>query len=266
MKLLVVGAAALALATPQGFLQSRQQPGGGFAEVGGSAYPQLTAWASLGLRARGADTGNALAYLVAHEAELKRPTEIALVATAEAALGRDPDELLARLPRAPELVNEAMWTILAFRQAGRPPPSGAVDYLLRSQARGGGFSWLRRGASDSNDTAVAIEALRSADVRGRPIRRALAALRTFQRRDGGFELTHGRGSDAQSTAVAIQGFLAAGAKPPPAAFRYLARRRRPDGSYRYSARYAVTPVWVTAQVLPALARKPFPLMNDRAGH
>jgi hypothetical protein len=34
---------------------------------------------------------------------------------------------------------------------------------------------------------------------------------------------------------------------------------RSDGSYRYSARYAVTPVWVTAQVLPALARKAFPL-------
>jgi hypothetical protein len=35
--------------------------------------------------------------------------------------------------------------------------------------------------------------------------------------------------------------------------------RRPDGSYRYSTRYATTPVWVTAQVLPALAGKPFPL-------
>jgi len=36
-------------------------------------------------------------------------------------------------------------------------------------------------------------------------------------------------------------------------------RPPPDGSYRYSKRYAVTPVWVTAQVLPALAGKPFPL-------
>jgi hypothetical protein len=35
--------------------------------------------------------------------------------------------------------------------------------------------------------------------------------------------------------------------------------RRPDGSYRYSARYVTTPLWVTAQVLPALAREPFPL-------
>jgi hypothetical protein len=35
--------------------------------------------------------------------------------------------------------------------------------------------------------------------------------------------------------------------------------RRPDGSYRYSRRYAVTPALVTAQVLPALARKSHPL-------
>ncbi|MDQ3065863.1 MAG: squalene--hopene cyclase, partial [Actinomycetota bacterium] len=69
----------------------------------------------------------------------------------------------------------------------------------------------------------------------------------------------GRGSDTQSTAWAIQGLLAAGESPGPAAFRYLAKMRRSDGSYRYNARYVTTPLWVTAQVLPALARKPFPL-------
>jgi hypothetical protein len=46
---------------------------------------------------------------------------------------------------------------------------------------------------------------------------------------------------------------------PKGAFGYLHRMRRNDGSYRYSARYLTTPVWVTAQVLPALARRAFPL-------
>ena len=78
-------------------------------------------------------------------------------------------------------------------------------------------------------------------------------------RNGGVRLIAGREPDAQSTAWAIQAYLAAGAKPPPAAFRFLASLRRPDGSYRYSRRYAVTPATVTAQVLPALARKPYPL-------
>jgi hypothetical protein len=59
--------------------------------------------------------------------------------------------------------------------------------------------------------------------------------------------------------VAIQAFVAAGVKPPGPAFSYLARLRRADGSYRYSARYVATPVWVTSQVLPALLRKPLPL-------
>jgi len=90
------------------------------------------------------------------------------------------------------------------------------------------------------------------------VTRGVRFLLTFQNRDGGFELTHGRGSDAQSTAWAIQGLVAAGRKPPRTAFAYLAKLKRADGSYRYSARYVTTPVWVTSQVLVALAKKPFP--------
>ena len=84
-------------------------------------------------------------------------------------------------------------------------------------------------------------------------------LQTQQQSDGGFRLLRGRAPDAQSTAFVIQAFVAAGVKPPGSAFAFLASLRRTDGSYRYSRAYATTPVWVTAQVLPALARKPFPL-------
>ena len=69
----------------------------------------------------------------------------------------------------------------------------------------------------------------------------------------------GRGSDTQSTAWAVQAFVAAGVRPSPSALRYLQRMRRPDGSYRYSARYAATPVWVTSQALAAVARRPLPI-------
>jgi energy-coupling factor transport system substrate-specific component len=104
-------------------------------------------------------------------------------------------------------------------------------------------------------------ALRAAGVgtRNPAIVRALRYLRRHQNRDGGFELVAGRGSDVQSTAWAIQAFLAAKARPGREAYRYLERMRRADGSLRYSARYAVTPVWVTAQALPALAGSPLPL-------
>jgi hypothetical protein len=52
--------------------------------------------------------------------------------------------------------------------------------------------------------------------------------------------------------------LSAGEKPGKAPFRFLSRLRRSDGSYRYSVRYGATPVWVTAQVIPALAGRSFP--------
>ena len=74
-----------------------------------------------------------------------------------------------------------------------------------------------------------------------------------------YELHAGAPSNAQSTAWAIQAFVAAGVKPPAAAFRYLRRLTRSDGSVRFSAQYATTPLWVSGQVLPALARAAFPL-------
>ncbi len=138
-------------------------------------------------------------------------------------------------------------------------PQNLVQAILGAQAKGGGFPWSKGGTPDSNDTAAAIEALRAAGVGGASIRRALVALRTFQNRDGGFALTKGRESDAQSTAWAIQALISAGQKPGKPPFRYLSRLRRGDGSYRYSVRYGTTPVWVTAQVVPALAGRPFPL-------
>ena len=106
-----------------------------------------------------------------------------------------------------------------------------------------------------------MQALRAAGVgaRSRVITRGLRYLRRLQAPSGGFALVKGRAPDAQSTAWAIQAFLAAGRKPGPAAWRFLTRLRRDDGSYRYSVRYGTTPVWVTAQVVPALAGKPFPL-------
>ena len=253
VKLLAPLAAAIALATPASYLQSQQRPDGGWGS------PQMTAWVVLGLRAAGADPGGALDYLVAHESEPTKPTEVALAAMAEAALGHDPQDLLARLPAKPTADNAAIWQILALRQSGRPAPRTLVSYVLASQARGGGFPWARGTAPDSNDTAAAVQALRAVGVTGKPIARALEYLRRLQAPSGGFRLVAGREADAQSTALAIQAFVAAGAKTPKGAFAFLSKLRRPDGSYRYSRTYATTPVWVTAQVLPALVKKPFPL-------
>ena len=263
----LAGAAAGAtdpVAGSAAFLASRQSESGGFAEQGRTPDRPLTAWAALGLVAAGeyqAARARALEYLRTSTADVSTDADLALRVVALAALGEPIDEgVLARLRRhRPDvLVNATIWTVLALRAAGEQPPQAFVRAILDAQAKGGGFPWSRGGTPDSNDTAAAIQALRSAGVGGVPVRRAVAALQAFRNRDGGYSLTKGREPDAQSTAWAIQALLSAGERPGKAPFRYLARLRRSDGSYRYSARYGSTPVWVTAQVLPALAGRPFP--------
>lgn len=264
---LLAGVAAGAAGPAAGsaaFLSSRQSANGGFAEQGRSPDGALTAWATLGIVAAGGFPGErarALDFLRTRSADVSTDADLALRVVALAALGETVDEsLLARLRRhrPAVLVNETIWSVIALRAAGEEPPQALIQSILAAQAKGGGFPWSRGGSPDSNDTAAAIQALRSAGVGGAPIRRAVAALRTFQSRDGGFSLTRGREPDAQSTAWAIQALLSAGERPGKAPFRYLAGLRRSDGSYRYSVRYGSTPVWVTAQVLPALAGRPFP--------
>jgi len=267
-----VGLIALPQATPVAYVESRQQPGGGFAEPGGSASPQLTAWAVLGLQAaRAQPRPGTLQYLQAHDEGLAAATDLELATMAESVLGGDVSKLVVRIQRlrrpsgaiGPN-VNSTAWGILALRQAGKPAPRLSVRYLLRHQSRSGGWSWYPRGQPDSNDTAATVEALRAVGVRGRPILRALRYLRRLQNRDGGFELTPGRGSDAQSTAWVIQALTAARKAAPRGSLAYLRGLRRPDGSFRYSRRYTTTPVWVTSQVLAALSRRAFPLKASLA--
>ena len=268
MKLLALLAAVAVVtapaATPTEYLLSRQQSDGGFAEPGRLSDPNLTGWAALGLAASGRAPQSAAEYLAGKP--YPQATDLALRILALDALDRDTTELVDQLERLRRgdgrvgpLVNSTIWGILALRASGKPAGT-SVRYLLRQQRPSGGWSWYQRGLADSNDTAAAVQALRAAGVpsRARSVQRALRYLRRLQRPDGGFPLLAGRGSDAQSTAWVIQAFVAAGREPGRPAFRYLARLRRADGSYRYSRRYTITPVWVTSQVAMALARKPLP--------
>jgi len=259
LKLAAVVAVAALAASPADYVAARQQSDGGFAEAGARSDPALTAWAVLGLTAVGRQPARSPApYL--REAPLADTTDLALRVLALRALGEDVGALTARLERQRRrdgrigpLVNSTAWAALALEKPG----AATLRYLVRAQHRSGGWSWFPRGAPDSNDTAAVIQALRAGGVRGRPIRRGLAYVRRLTAANGGVRLTSSRAPDAQSTAWAIQAYIAAGTKPPSAAFGFLRSLRRPDGSYRYSRRYAVTPAIVTAQVLPALARKPF---------
>jgi prenyltransferase beta subunit len=102
------------------------------------------------------------------------------------------------------------------------------------------------------------------------VARAAAYLARRQNPDGGMPLQAGGPSNAQSTAWAIQGLVAAGRNPARTRRRgsrsplaYLRSLQASSGAIRYSRTSAQTPVWVTAQALTALARKPFPIRARR---
>jgi hypothetical protein len=259
--------AVLLGASVLGFVQGRAQPDGGYAEPSGHSTVGLTATTVLALRAARAPVpAAARAFLISHETAGLTQTELELTVMAEAVSGGATPGALGALHALEhadgaigDTLNSTYWGTLALAQAGEEVPPATVAAITAAQTKSGGFGWATGVEPDTDDTSAALEALGAVGARGAPVVRAVAFLRGRENRDGGFPLGRGARSNTQSTAWAVQAFLAAHVQPPAAAFRFLARMQRGDGSLRYSAQYATTPLWVTAQALPALLRRPFPL-------
>ncbi len=66
------------------------------------------------------------------------------------------------------------------RSARRASPSRpqTVRFVARAQTKSGGFAWASGLRPDTDDTAAAVQALAASGVRGKPVTRALAYLRT----------------------------------------------------------------------------------------
>lgn len=173
------------------------------------------------------------------------------------------------------LVNLTSFGVLALRAAGRGvhsrPVRRASNWLARRQNRDGGFAFSASGTSDVDDTGAALQALAaSGRGSGARARRTVRYLRRAHNPDGGFGQFSRSRSNAQSTAWAVQGLVAAGVDPGRFGRRgrrspiaYLRSLQQGNGSFRYSRTSAQTPVWVTAQVITALERQPFPLKPVR---
>jgi hypothetical protein len=141
----------------------------------------------------------------------------------------------------------------------------SAAWLVRAQNRDGGWGATGTSRSDSDTTGAVLQALAAAGRRGPVTARGIRFLRGVQRGDGGFPNLPGGPSNSQSTAWAVQGIIAAGGDPDSVAedgrtpLDYLAARQAANGHYRFSESSDQTPVWVTAQALPAVARRAFPL-------
>src|SRR6185436_7865338 len=270
-------------------LRAQNRDGGFGAKAGAPSAALETAWSAMGLAAVGRRPSPATGRFLAATAPRVRDTgDVERTILALVAAGRSPRtaggvNLLTTLTRRrrpdgsfERLVNRTAFAILALRAAGRSTHDGTVrraaSWLAGQQNRDGGWNFAGRGApSGIDDTAGALQALVAA---GRSRRGALARAAVFitrsQNPDGGFPLQPGAGSNAQSTAWAVQGLVAAGRDP--ARVRrggsrtplgYLRTLVASNGSVRYSRTSAQTPVWVTAQALTGLARRPFPVRAPR---
>jgi energy-coupling factor transport system substrate-specific component len=281
---LTESAPAPATASPTGYLLAAQHRDGGFGPApAGASYELYSGWVALGLAAAGENPQDVshgprslLAYVRAgvgslpDVGSLERTILVARAAgvSARSFGGRD---LVASLERdvrrdgsVSEQVNLTSFAVLGLRAAGVAPAHQTLSWLTRQQNHDGGFSFATAGGgSDVDDTGAALEALGAGDGAAA---RAIAFIRHQQNPDGGFPSQPSGESNAQSTAWAVQGLLAGGVDPASlhrrgavSPLQFLRSLIEPDGHVRYARAADHTPVWVTAQALMALDRKPLPI-------
>ena len=158
-------------------------------------------------------------------------------------------------------MNITAFGILALRAAGQGDvaksaglAAGRSELERRLGVRAGprlGRRLDRRGAAGARGGRAAARRRFPTELATSPRpRRAMAAGRS----SGGVV-------NSQSTAWAVQGLVAARGSGSAISkgVSYLAKRQAGDGHYAYSAASDQTPVWVTAQALTAVTRRPFPL-------
>jgi len=264
------------------WLAGQQNPDGGWgASPGDDSSLEVTAWAMLGLEAagrspldltRGGHSG--VSYLRGHAGELQSPGELARTILALRGAKIDPRSfggrnlVAALLGRRRGDGSFAGWpgttsfAIVALRAAGATGGLGrSISWLAKAQNGDGGWGDTPGSPSTADGTAAAMQALPDTKA----AQRGLAYLRRRQRPSGGFALGGAGTVNSQSTAWAVQGLLAVGADPGAAkggnksALEFLAARQAGDGHYRYSVASDQTPVFVTAEALPATAGEAFPV-------
>lgn len=267
-------------------LHAENRDGGVGLGPGQSSSTMVSGWQALALVALGIDPDqpgrphgrSVVQYLAATAKQERDPGSLERTILAASAAGNSVTDfggrdLLTALRRdirrdgsVAQQTNLTAFGVLALRAAHAPVPGKTLAWLARQQDHDGGFNFATAGGnSDADDTGAALEAL-AGSGRTRVVTRAVAFLRRQQNGDGGFGDEQGAASNAQSTAFVVQGLVAVGVDP--AKLRragsrnplaYLRSLVRPSGAVDYARDNAQTPVWVTAEALLALARRPLPL-------
>ncbi|KPL88313.1 prenyltransferase/squalene oxidase repeat-containing protein [Ardenticatena maritima] len=155
------------------------------------------------------------------------------------------------------LVIDHAFAMLALKNAGVAIPDGAARALIDLQAEDGGWSFDGASQSDTNTTALAIQALVAADAGDAAIVKALGFLKTQQNEDGGFPYqkpsAYGTDTDANSTAWVIQALTATGDIAVPSPEEALAALQTESGAFQWQAAVPGENLLATAQAVFALA-------------
>jgi len=275
-------AAGSGAARAASWLAAQQNADGGWgASPGDASSLEVTSWAMLGLESAGRSPldvsrggHNPVGYLRGHAAELKSAGALARTILALQGAKVDPRSFGGRnlvealLKRRRGNGSYEGWpgttsfAIVALRAAGA---TGGLDesisWLVKAQNGDGGWGDTPGSPSTADGTAAAMQAIPDTEA----AQRGLGYLRKHQRPSGGFALGGSGAVNSQSTAWAVQGLLAVGADAGKgsdggkSALEFLAARQAGDGHYRYSSSSDQTPVFVTAEVVPATAGAAFPV-------
>jgi hypothetical protein len=289
-------AAALDPAVPRAldYLHACQRSDGGFAEkTGSSSSDVLTAWAMVAIASAGEDpnqwkmgSSSPADFLAKKSSSWRTTTDYARTTLAVVAAEKNPRafggvDLIAKM-RADEqdrgadgdqigpYVNSHIWALIALESAGQAITAREVQWLVGQQNADGGWGWAPGLASDTNDTAAAVQALIGAgqSPSSAPVTQALAYLRARQLPDGGFTYS-GTKSDADSTAWVIQALRAGGQAPEQQRnsgkdpLTFLRSLQSANGSLKYSAASTTNPLLVTVQSISALSGRTLPVKLTR---
>lgn len=167
---------------------------------------------------------------------------------------------------------DQVWGMLGLAAAETSITQEMMEALVDLQQPNGGWEFAPDSGTDSNTTALALQALVAAgmDVDDPPITDGLEFLATQQTASGGFVYSTDWGSeaDANSTAYCLQALIATGEDPASeewlvdgnSALDALLDFQRESGAFEWQSGEGEN-LLATAQAVPALLGKPFPYMQ-----
>jgi prenyltransferase beta subunit len=286
------------------FLHGIQNEDGGFPyRAGRESSVGVSSWVMMALKSAGEDltsnywkpSGKSLVdYFLAADYQFEETTDYArvLLSLSAADMGRNyrgmdlVEEIISFQDNSghfaqdgieDEMINSHMWSVLALESAevDIPNKSKAKEWLISNQNSDGGFGWAIGLESDTDDTAIAIQAL---IVLGEDpelstvIADALSFIKEHQNSDGGYSSSETMGMDSNVASVSwiLQSLYAVNEDPKneqwtygdKSAMSYLLSMQNTDGSFTWKEGVDSSKIQMTAYAIMSLKQKPIPVNVD----